>query len=70
MSQPICTSVLMCHAPIVIPPIGKARAKDCAATTEAMKAAALADAKVQAFLEGRPPKKVIVVQGKLVNIVV
>ena len=38
-------AVLMCHAPIVIPPIGKARAKDCAATTEAMKAAALAVAR-------------------------
>ena len=31
--------------------------------------AALADAQVQRFLEGRPAKKVIVVPGKLVNVV-
>lgn len=36
------TAVLMCHAPIVIPPIGQDRAGDCEATTSAMKAAALA----------------------------
>jgi len=35
-------AVLMCHAPIVIPAIGKDRAGACAATTEAMRAAALA----------------------------
>jgi leucyl-tRNA synthetase len=35
-----------------------------------IEAAALADAKVQEFTAGRQPKKVIVVQGKLVNIVV
>ena len=33
-------------------------------------AAALADEKVQAFLSGASPKKVIVVPGKLVNLVV
>ena len=36
---------------------------------EAVEAAALADADVQRFLEGKPPRKVIVVRGKLVNIV-
>jgi leucyl-tRNA synthetase len=33
------------------------------------KAAALASEAVQKYLEGRPPKKVIVVPGRLVNIV-
>ncbi len=35
-----------------------------------MEAAALADAKVKEFTGGKQPKKVIVVQGKLVNVVV
>jgi leucyl-tRNA synthetase len=35
-----------------------------------IEAAALADAKVREFMNGKPPKKVIVVQGKLVNVVV
>lgn len=35
-------AVLMCHAPIVIPAIGASRAFECAATTEAMTAAARA----------------------------
>ena len=34
-----------------------------------LEAAALADEKVQAFLAGATPKKVIVVPGRLVNIV-
>ena len=33
------------------------------------KAAALASESVKKYLEGRPPKKVIVVPGRLVNIV-
>jgi leucyl-tRNA synthetase len=37
---------------------------------EAIRGAALADAKVKEHLAGKEPKKVIVVQGKLVNIVV
>ena len=37
---------------------------------EAIQTAALADENVQRFTEGKPPKKVIVVPGKLVNIVV
>jgi len=40
------------------------------AADETVRAAALADAQVQRFLEGREPKKVIVVKGKLVNVVV
>lgn len=39
------------------------------ADADALEAAALADAKVQEFLDGKTPKKVIVVAGRLVNIV-
>ncbi|MEO3759725.1 leucine--tRNA ligase [Mycobacterium sp. B14F4] len=39
------------------------------ATADALEAAALADEKVQAFIDGATPKKVIVVAGRLVNIV-
>ncbi|MCK0175967.1 leucine--tRNA ligase [Mycolicibacterium sp. F2034L] len=39
------------------------------ADRDTLQAAALADEKVQAFLDGKAPKKVIVVPGKLVNIV-
>ena len=40
------------------------------APDDVVKAAALGDETVQRFLEGREPKKVIVVKGKLVNVVV
>nr|WP_245830217.1 leucine--tRNA ligase [Mycobacterium numidiamassiliense] len=40
------------------------------ADQDALKAAALADEKVQAFLAGATPRKVIVVAGRLVNLVV
>jgi len=40
------------------------------ADEEAIKAAALADANVRRFVEGRPVRKVIVVKGRLVNVVV
>lgn len=40
------------------------------ADADALEAAALADEKVQAFLNGAAPKKVIVVAGRLVNLVV
>jgi leucyl-tRNA synthetase len=40
------------------------------ADADALEAAALADEKVQAFINGATPKKVIVVAGRLVNIVV
>lgn len=40
------------------------------AGADAIEAAALADEKVQAFLSGATPKKVIVVPGRLVNLVV
>ncbi len=41
-----------------------------AATKEEIEALALASARVQEFMEGKPAKKVIVVPGKLVNVVV
>jgi leucyl-tRNA synthetase len=40
------------------------------APADAVEAAALADEKVVAFLDGKTPKKVIVVAGRLVNVVV
>jgi leucyl-tRNA synthetase len=40
------------------------------ASDDAVKAAALADPQVHKFFEGREPRKVIVVKGKLVNVVV
>ncbi len=39
------------------------------ADEETIKAAALASEKVQKFLEGKEPRKVIVIKGRLVNIV-
>jgi leucyl-tRNA synthetase len=52
---------------------GKVRGRitvPAAADADAVEAAALADEKVQAFLAGAAPKKVIVVAGRLVNLVV
>ena len=40
-----------------------------AADKDAIEAAARAHEAVEKFLEGRPPKRVIVVAGKLVNVV-
>ena len=40
------------------------------ADADAVEAAALADEKIVALLAGKPPRKVIVVAGKLVNVVV
>ncbi|MBI5523045.1 MAG: leucine--tRNA ligase [Desulfarculus sp.] len=57
---------------VVVQVGGKVRARlnlPAEAGEEAIKAAALADDKVVGFLAGRAPKKIIVVQGKLVNIV-
>ena len=51
---------------------GKVRAKIVVAADAdqaTIEAAALADEKVQAYLEGKQPRKVIVVPGKMVNIV-
>jgi len=58
---------------VVIQVNGKLRSKLMVAPDvreEAVKSAALADDKVQPFLEGKSVKKVVYVPGKLVNIVV
>ena len=58
---------------VVVQVRGKVRAKltlPSDADDEALKKAALDDEKVQGFIEGHEIKKVIVVQGKLVNIVI
>ena len=52
---------------------GKVRSRiqvSAAATPKEIEPAALADEKIQGLLGGKPPKKVIVVPGKLVNIVI
>ncbi len=40
------------------------------ADTKAMEDAILADEQTQKYLEGKAPKKVIIVKGKIVNVVV
>jgi leucyl-tRNA synthetase len=58
---------------IVVQLDGKTRSRitlPADAQAQAIEAAALADARVQQFLAGRTPRKVIVVPGKLVNLVV
>ncbi|PKO20181.1 leucine--tRNA ligase [candidate division BRC1 bacterium HGW-BRC1-1] len=57
---------------VVLQVNGKIRSKimvSAEATDEQLREAALADEKVQATLAGREPKKVIVVKGRLVNLV-
>ena len=52
---------------------GKLRSKaevESGLSDEALKKIALSDEKVQKWLEGKPPKKVIVVPNRLVNIIV
>jgi leucyl-tRNA synthetase len=52
---------------------GKLRGQICVAATatrEVIEATALASEAVQKYLEGKPPKKVVVVPGRLVNIVI
>jgi leucyl-tRNA synthetase len=58
---------------VVVQVNGKLRGKVSVAPgvpDDEVKAAALADENVRRFFEGREPKKVIVVKGKLVNVVV
>jgi leucyl-tRNA synthetase len=58
---------------LVVQVNGKLRGKITVAadaSSAAAEAAALADANVQRFTEGKPPKKVVVVPKKLINIVV
>ncbi len=66
-------AILASEITVVVQVNGKVRSKLTlpAGTSDTdIEAAALADAKVKEFMNGRPPKKVIVVQGKLVNVVV
>jgi leucyl-tRNA synthetase len=37
---------------------------------ESLKATALSSDKIQNWLDGKPPRKIVIVRGKLVNIVV
>jgi leucyl-tRNA synthetase len=58
---------------IVVQVNGKVRSKltlPAGSPDKDVETAALADPKVREFTAGKPPKKVIVVQGKLVNVVV
>jgi len=58
---------------IVVQVNGKVRSKltlSAGSSDKDVETAALADPKVREFTAGNPPKKVIVVQGKLVNVVV
>jgi leucyl-tRNA synthetase len=58
---------------LVVQVNGKLRGKisvEATAGREQIEAQALADTQVQRFLEGKPVKKLIVVPGKLINIVV
>jgi leucyl-tRNA synthetase len=58
---------------IVVQVNGKLRGRvnvDASATDEAVRSAALADEHVQKWVEDKPVRKVIIVKGKLVNVVV
>jgi leucyl-tRNA synthetase len=58
---------------VVVQVNGKLRSQvtvDANATEDQIRAAALADSTVQKWIEGKPVRKVIVVKGKLVNVVV
>jgi leucyl-tRNA synthetase len=58
---------------VVVQVNGKVRSKltlPAGTSDKDIEAAALADPKVKEFTDNKPPKKVIVVQGKLVNVVV
>ena len=66
-------AIVATEATIVVQVNGKVRSKltlPVGTSDKDIEAAALADAKVREFMNGKPPKKVIVVQGKLVNVVV
>jgi leucyl-tRNA synthetase len=58
---------------LVVQVNGKVRSKltlPAGLPNKEIEAAALADPKVKEYIDGKPPKKVLVVQGKLVNVVV
>ena len=66
-------AIVATEVTIVVQVNGKVRSKIIVPTgvsSKDMESAALADPKVREFTAGKTPKKVIVVQGKLVNVVV
>ncbi len=66
-------AIVASEVTVVVQVNGKVRSKltlPAGTSDTVIEAAALADPKVKEYTNGKPPKKVIVVQGKLVNIVV
>jgi len=73
MAQPISDALRLDELDLVVQVNGKLRSRvtvAAGASNEVIQAAALADEHVQKFVDGKPVRKVIVVPGKLVNIVV
>jgi leucyl-tRNA synthetase len=73
MAQPAQDALHQDELELVVQVSGKLRGRvtvAAGATEEVIKAAALADPHVQKFVADKPVRKVIVVPGKLVNIVV
>ncbi|HEY6641040.1 leucine--tRNA ligase [Povalibacter sp.] len=71
--QPDPQALVQDEIQLVVQVNGKLRshiAVAAAADEASIREIALADANVQRWMEGKPPKKVIVVKGKLVNVVV
>jgi leucyl-tRNA synthetase len=71
--QPDAAAMVQDTIAIVVQVNGKLRAQVSVAadaSEESMRHAALADAQVQKWVEGKPIRKVIVVKGKLVNVVI
>jgi leucyl-tRNA synthetase len=66
-------AIVATEVTVVVQVNGKVRSKltlPAGLSDKEIEAAALADAKVKEYTDGKSPKKVIVVQGKLVNVVV
>ena len=71
--QPDVAALVRDSIDVVIQVNGKLRSQvtvEASATEQQIREAALADAIVQKWIEGKPIRKVIVVKGKLVNVVV
>jgi leucyl-tRNA synthetase len=73
MPQPSEAALRQDELELVVQVNGKLRGRvtvAAEASEEAVKAAALADEHVRKFVAGKPVRKVILVRGKLINIVV
>ncbi|HEY0939365.1 MAG TPA: leucine--tRNA ligase [Steroidobacter sp.] len=71
--QPDAAALVRDSIDVVIQVNGKLRSQvtvEANATEEQIRAAALANATIQKWIEGKPVRKVIVVKGKLVNVVI